>query len=289
MSPVVRPPAAAIALIAIAGLLVACGSGGRKAATGGHTTAGEHAGGRGSPAGAATPMTRSQAIVFARAVNLTAADVPGFNAKAKHEHKSRTASEKSLERELQRCTGVGGELSAHSGLAEVSSKDFELEHNALQLSVSSEVSVARTAAIAAGELAAIRSGRVQRCLSHYLDLLLKYQLLKEQKSHALASSISVSVVGGTPPAPGATGSFGWQVSATIAAHGVKLPIYYVDILGFVYGSAEVTLTSSGALKPFPAAIQEHLYWLLLNRAKAELRRAPGKSHPGPRPPLRTSA
>ncbi len=254
----------------------------------GHTAAGTHAGGKGNAAGA-TAITKTQAVAFARAVNLTAADVPGFTATSKHEHEAKTATERQLEHELQHCAGGGGSLSSRGGLAEASSKDFKLEHNALHLTVSSEVSVALTAAMAAKELAALRGDRVQGCLSHYLNLLLKYELRKEQKSRALAKSISVSVSRGTPPAPGVTGSFGWQISAAIAAHGVSLPIYYIDILGFVYGPAAVTLTSSGALKPFPAATQEHLYWLLLKRAKAELPHGPGKSHPGPRAPLRTNA
>jgi len=48
---------------------------------------------------------------------------------------------------------------------------------------------------------------------------------------------------------------------------MKLPIY-LDYLGFVDGPAEVTLLSSGLLRPFPAAIQQRLFALLLSRAKA---------------------
>ena len=44
--------------------------------------------------------------------------------------------------------------------------------------------------------------------------------------------------------------------------------FYMDILGFVYGPARVTLFSSGALQPFPAAAEQRLFSLLLGRAKA---------------------
>jgi hypothetical protein len=285
MPPVVRRPAVVLTLTALAGLLAACGSSGHHtAATVGH---GAHTTRNGSSSGAVKPMTKAQAIAFAQAVNLTAADLPGFKATSKHEHEHATATEKRLEHELLRCTG--GALISRGGVAEVSSKNFKLEHNALELNVNSEVSVAQTPAAAAKELAAIRSNRVRGCVSHYLNLLLKNQLLKNQKSPAIADSISISISRGTPPAPGTTGSFGWQITATITAHATKLPFFYIDILGFVYGPAEVSLFSSGALKPFPAAIQEHLYRLLLQRAKAQLRGAPGKSHPGPHAPLRTSA
>jgi hypothetical protein len=43
---------------------------------------------------------------------------------------------------------------------------------------------------------------------------------------------------------------------------------YLDMLGFVDGPAQVTLFSSGVLRPFPAALQERLFTLLLVRAKA---------------------
>jgi len=42
---------------------------------------------------------------------------------------------------------------------------------------------------------------------------------------------------------------------------------FLDILGFGYGRAEVSLLSSGVLHPFPAAIQQRLFMLLLTRAK----------------------
>jgi hypothetical protein len=53
----------------------------------------------------------------------------------------------------------------------------------------------------------------------------------------------------------------------LEVRGIKLPIY-LDFLGFVEGPSEVTLLSSGLLRPFPAAVQQHLFALLLARAKA---------------------
>jgi hypothetical protein len=75
----------------------------------------------------------------------------------------------------------------------------------------------------------------------------------------------VSIAGGTPPAAGADGSFGWRVVASFTVQSVKLSLY-VDILGFVVGPARVTLVSSGLLRPFPAPVQQRLFSLLLARA-----------------------
>lgn len=270
---VIRRLVVIIAFAATGGLLASCGNGSshRAVETATHTanTTGAHASPQtGTPSGTIRPPTKAQAIAFARAVNLTAADVPGFKATPRHEREHETPTEKRLERELTHCTGES--LSAPANLVEESSKDFKLEHEILHFGVSSEVSVAQTPALAARELKAIRGGHVRECLSHYLDLLFKYQVLKEQASPANIdpNSISLSISHGTPPAPGATGSFGWRITATVAVHDIKLPVY-IDILGFVDGPAEVSLSSSGILRPFPAATQEHLYLLLLKRAEAQ--------------------
>jgi hypothetical protein len=268
---VIRRTIVILALTVAGGLLASCGKSDYHAvATTTHAAAatGTHSpSGAGTHAGTVRPLAKVQALAFARAVNLTAADVPGFKATSRDEHEHKTPTEIRLEHELTRCAGES--LSSPGGLVDESSKDFKLEHEILHFSVSSEVSVARTPALAARELMAIRSNHVRGCLSRYLGLLLKHEILKEQTSPAIINpnSISLSISHGTPPAPGATGSFGWRITATVAVHNVKLP-FYIDILGFVYGPAEVTLTSSGALRPFPATTQEHLYLLLLKRAEA---------------------
>ena len=127
--------------------------------------------------------------------------------------------------------------------------------------MNSEVSVAQTPTLAAKALATIRGSHFRECLTHYLDLLFREQ------SRGGTTVGPISIVQGTPPAAGATGSFGWRITATIATRGIKLP-FYQDMLGFVNGPAEVSLVSSGALRPFPAAIQQQLFSLLLKRAKA---------------------
>jgi hypothetical protein len=261
MLPVVRQMAAILALLAIGGLLGACG-------TSNHVTSGvgtasvARTGARartvpGAGTGAAgRALSKAQANAFARAVNLTAADVPGFRVSSEgHEHE--TAAEKRLKHEMLRCTGgVGGER----GLVELSSGSFERETRALYASVSSEVSVARTTAVAAKELAEIRGARVRGCLSRYLDLL-----FRASKFHGAVGPVSIAQ--GDPPAPGATGTFGWRISTAIAFRGIRVP-FYMDILGFVYGPAEVTLVSSGLLRPFPAAAQQRLFSLLVKRAES---------------------
>jgi hypothetical protein len=201
--------------------------------------------------------THAQAAAFASAVNLKAADVPGFAPSSKHQ--SESSRERALQGQLQRCAGP---LPLGGGVLEAPSPSFKLKRDVLDLSVSSEVAVARTGALASRALAALNAPRVRRCFSHYLDLVLA------GSGYRGAVPAPVSIVTGTPPAPGAGGSFGWRVTASFILKGFKVSLYS-DILGFVLGPARVTLVSSGALRPFPAAIQQRLYSLLLARARAK--------------------
>jgi hypothetical protein len=212
-----------------------------------------------TPSAPTQTPSREHAAAFASAVNLTSDDVPGFTPSEKHS--SSSAREKRLEHAMLRCAGVSGVPGTPKAVLEQSSKAFELKHQILDFSVSSEVSVQASAAQARHGLDAIRSPHVRSCFSHYLQLILQGEQLKG------ATAGPVKIQSGTPPAPGTSGGFGWRVTATFTVRGVKLPIY-LDFLGFVDGPAEVTLTSSGLLRPFPASVQQHLFSLLLSRAKA---------------------
>ena len=248
-----RPQRLARRLLACGGLLLLCGllggCGGGASSTSSHATAAPR------HAGTKTPLTRSRAVAFARAVNLTGADVPGFTPSSRSEGES--AREKQLQSRLHQCVG---QLGFGGPLADAQSPSFKLRREILDLGVSSEVAVAPTAVQAARELAAIRGARVRECFSHYLD-----QLLEGRKRGTRLRPVSIA--SGTPPAPGANGSFGWRITATFAVGRIPLSLY-VDILGFILGPARVTLVSSGVLRPFPAAIQQRLYALLLARASA---------------------
>jgi hypothetical protein len=260
----IRPLGATVLLFATGGLLAACGTGGPTGDTiprASPTTAAEVATGasRASslPSGLHQPVTKQEALAFANGVNLTLADVPGFTVAAP-EHEKETAAEKRLEHDLLRCAGPG---SSSRGIATASSKEFKHEQDSQLESVSSEVSIARTSAVASKELGEIRSGRTRACLSHYLDLLFK------GKSYQGLTVEPFSIASGTPPAPGANGSFGWRVTTAVVGHGLKIRIF-IDILGFLYGRAEVTLLTSSVTAPFPAAAEQRLFALLLERAKA---------------------
>ncbi len=262
-----RRTAILLALVPACALLSACGKGaytGASASTAttpraasGHEKGSHRGGSPGSP-------TRAQALAFVHAVNLTAQDVPGFTPTRSPEHES--AAEQRLQKQLRTCAGgaagAGAPQGSQGGLAQASSPHFELKRGILALSASSEVNVAHSPAEADGVLKAIRSSRVRACFTSYLSALLK----SDQRSSA-ETVLGVAIASGTPPAPGATGGFGWRITAKLSIRGVPVSLYF-DILGFVIGPAQVTLTSSGTVEPFPGRAQEQLYNELLARARA---------------------
>jgi hypothetical protein len=257
---------AAISVLLASGVFAGCGAGAHapstssqataaKAADGGAKAPGGGAGASGALTGSALARAQAKARAYARAVNLRTEDLPGFRLSTTHE---KAAGMRKLELELLRCIGP---QRAPKALAEAGSGDFERRFSIASVSVSSEVTVARTPALAAKQLAAYRSGRLPGCLSHYFG-----KLLESQKEHGAHVS-PVSIRKGSPPAPGASGSYGLRFKATVALHGLRIPLY-VDMFGFVEHSAEVSLLATGIPEPLPARAEEQLFRLLLERARS---------------------
>ena len=204
------------------------------------------------------PLTQAQADAYGRAVNLRASDVPGFVPSSRAAAGS-GAGEKQLEEQLARCAGGLGSSTPRP--SEVGSPQFRRRGGLLADSVSSTVSFLRTAADGERELKLLRSDHLRSCLNRFLEGLLR------GKQFGGATLGQVSIVQGTPPAPGTTGGFGWRVTAVFMIRNLRVP-FYLDTLGFIDGQAQVTLQSSGVAVPFPAGAEEHLFTLLLQRAKS---------------------
>jgi len=246
-----------LAVLGIVGLIVtACGSSGH----GAKHVAASRAWRDGAPtslADAERPPSPGQANAFARTVSLHHDDVPGFGVSSNHQHQ--TAAEERLEDELGRCLEPSG---SERPLGEARSPEFERNSNGVEESVESDVSVARTPALAARELAEARNRKSQACLVYHVA-----GLLRTQPSRGATIS-PISVFDGIPRGLGSAGSFGLRITATVAVQNEREPVY-VDFLGFVYGRAEVSLLASGVPRPILAATEERLLRLLLARAKVQ--------------------
>jgi hypothetical protein len=252
-----RRPAAGLALLLLALLPAACGKSDLSQGPGPGAGAGS-AGPAANPS-ATKALTGAQARAFVRAVNLTTADVPGLRP-TRRPSQAHSRRERLAEAQLSACfDGGAGRSHGPGALAEGSSSTFQGHAGTLTVSVGSNVSVSRSSKHARLVLRALRSSKSRRCVSKYVKAL-----FSQEGKNGLAVS-RISIVAGRPPAPGATGGYGWRVTATFAAGAAQAP-FTADILGFIDGSADVSLMSTGFPVPFPAAVQERLYTLLLERA-----------------------
>jgi hypothetical protein len=143
----------------------------------------------------------------------------------------------------------------------VRSQEFEATFGEATRQAESEVTVVRTPAIAALQLSIVRSSHARACLAHFLNLLFAGDAAGK------ATVGPVHIAEGTPPAPGADGSFAWRMTTTIATQHIPVKIY-LDIFGFTRGRAEVQMLTASFLDPFPAHVEEQLFSLLLERAKS---------------------
>lgn len=259
-----RLAATTLALLATLPLLASCGKGQsvvtRTVTTQGTAPPAAHSEGSGGKSNGA----KAKGLAFARAVNLRAADVPGFSTRARDKENT-TPAEKRAGQELQRCLGRAPEAGP---LAERSSPNFQRGGTSIaQQSVSSNVTIARSAAIAVKEVSEVSSAHARSCFTHYLA-----QLFSGLQAGGVTVG-TISIAHGTPPAPHGGASFGLRATASLIVRGVHIP-FYLDMLGFVQGAREVTLQTSGIPAPFPATAEQQLYTLLLERAKAHASEAP---------------
>jgi hypothetical protein len=266
MAAIVRRTAAILLLIAAGGLLIACGKsahyrGERQRGAKSEANASKHAGGS---------LTRSKAKRLAPRLNLQASDLPGFKAASEKRH-HQTARETGIGRKLARCMGGRG---ASGALAEASSKSFERQAEIFHVSVSSTVTIAASPAQALAGLKAVRSEHTRVCLTGYMRELLAGE------THGATSAKLVSIRKASPARQGTAGTFAWRIAGEFALRGVKVP-FYIELVGFAHGQAEVELLSFGLPIPFPARAEQELFSLLIARAKAGAAGGTGK---GVKPP-----
>jgi hypothetical protein len=206
---------------------------------------------------AAAAPTKAQARAFAGAVNLVAADLPGFTVTPKTKQ---TAADRRAGISFTRC--AGGTPSSRD-IVDVDSHDFARAgaDGISELDASSNVSVVSSSHLASRDLARARSPRTKTCLIRGLDQLLSSMKLKGVKFGKFTATSD------RRPAPGSNGTFGLRFRVTATAAGVRLPFWF-DFRGFRLGPAEVTLSTFGILVPFPTADEDGLFALLVSRAQA---------------------
>jgi hypothetical protein len=213
------------------------------------------------PAVAATPsaavgaaLTKAQATALAHAINLTPADLPGYTRSPEKE-----ATSKASAVEEARCANAPDPRLA---LTEVNSENFKRTGPAGNEELSSTVIVMPTTALAARSLAAIRSARGEMCLEHSLN-----KKLAESKHKGITYS-PIAIVEIPAQVVGVPGGFGFHISTDVSGSSGGFAVLYIDVLGFVDGRTEVTLTATSTSHTVAPTTEQHLLSLLHKRATA---------------------
>lgn len=212
------------------------------------------------------PITKAEAIAYARMVNLRPGDLVGTTV-SKAEHEGKPPSE----REAHCMRGVGAmpyrRIINRSSAVLGRSVPGEFDR------VSSAVEVLPNAALMVRHNAANRSPRALTCASR----LFTSDLSNQSTGQFEYGPVTVSRL--PDPLPGISGAFEYRIATTIIAGGaapvepadyaprqVKRIPFYFDIFGFISGPAEINLTAIGAPQPVPEKIEQHLLALLYSRA-----------------------
>lgn len=220
---------------------------------------------------------KREARRVAKATNLRASDLPYFEVQADDEE-SDPERDRRLERRFSRCAGIPAGLERN--VYEEASKTYGTGGGGGALTLTSEVEVAPSAALAARRIGILRKPRTLACLER-----LYVPDLEEQGSPE-ADFGRVRIARLPAPRPNPEGALGFRVSARVtfsegssklaayrpgvaAAESQTLPAY-VDIFAFAAGPAEITLTATGIPDPVSKNLEGNLLRLLHERALESL-------------------
>jgi hypothetical protein len=247
MSKLLRPTSALASLALIGGPIAGCGGSGSASAVG-------------TTAAPSVPVTKAQAMAWAHAVNLQAADLPGMTVTSRE---GPSPASTGVGREINRCAGlvnpgvsvVGIRSAKFAGVAET-------EHE----QINSAVEVMSSAAVAARNNAVAQSQRALSCAERLLPRL----YAKQNGGRVRYGALKVSRL--SDPLPGAPGSFGIRVAISIlgvpGSAEPTQPHLYVDGFGFLSGSGEVNLIATAFPEPVSEEVEQRLLSLLSSRAQA---------------------
>jgi hypothetical protein len=207
-------------------------------------------------------VTKAQAVAYAQAVNLRAADLPRMNTSSpEHEGKAPTR----LELALARCDGEQDPLQRVLNRVSptfTSPTEGEGEHEEIH----SSVEVLPTATIAAKHNAAQISPRGLGCIRRFFPAA----FAKSDTRRLRYGPVTLHHL--PDPLPGTPGSFAVRITTSVLGVPSQIaatpPHVYIDILGFLAGASEINLTATGFPEPVAEEAEQHLLTTLYNRAHA---------------------
>jgi hypothetical protein len=199
--------------------------------------------------------TKTQALAFARAVNLTLADIP--EGRISKQGRNMASGEPS---ESEHC--VGALLNQHK-LADLGSPTILRGHELESEWIGSHVTVAASVSAADHLLAALQRPAVRHCLARVWTQSLARTAIRNARWGPVA------VYALPVQAPGSNVNIGLRIAMTVKfpVNEVTMPAY-VDVLGFAWGPAEIALIATSLTQPVPASVENQLLSALVARARS---------------------
>jgi hypothetical protein len=209
---------------------------------------------------ASGPITKAQALAYARAVNLQPADMPGFT------NIGREAEAPAPGRYGLKYTRCRGGIDPARRIASISSAEFSTGPAFYTKVMKSTVEVWPTPTLVAIDSSTTHSPRGRACLVRYLHAAHEH-INRARKGRMQIGPFTISIV--PNPLPGVSHSFLTAINETrLLRSGAVRAHIYRDIFGFISGAAEVELEAVGFGHPVPTSTEEKALLLLLDRARA---------------------
>ena len=196
-------------------------------------------------------------LAIARAINLRAADLPGFSPQPG----GNSGANPFGSQINSTCSGlVGG--GQHRGTAHAGSPLFMSKSGLLRSEeVQSAVEIERSRRVVRHDLAVGRSKHTRVCIAAVLGTL---------KFNEHGTEVTLKNVRVTPlrvAIPGADGAFGLHIHAAISALSLSIP-FNIDMIGIAVGRDEISLLTEGIDRKLPRKTEQQLTQLLVSRALA---------------------
>src|ERR1700677_564454 len=202
-----------------------------------------------APWRASLPVTKARALAFARAVNLTAADVPEAKASHRREPQGEEHQPCGLAGSQQELAGVGSPTLTRGS-------ELELEE------IKSGAAVVSSERYALSDVAVLRSTAGRACLERFLSRRYLRHAVGKRAFDAHIGQIQLSPL--PVQAPGTSGSAGLRITMTVGSSESETSVpVYIDFFVFSLGPAEVTVSAASAVQPEPAVSDPQLGSLLL--------------------------
>jgi hypothetical protein len=196
-------------------------------------------------------LTAARAAAFAKAVELTGADVPGS-------HPARRRKPP-LARERE-AAGCGGRTAPAVGSGR--SPELQRGRGLERESLSSGVEVLRDAGSVEGDLAYAQTRAGLRCY----ERVLSHSLREETDPHIKLLGVRVAPL--AVSVAGAGAAKGIRILARVGVPGAGVVVrLFVDALSLPYGPAEIDLYGTSFVQPVPQRTEQELLALLHERAR----------------------